>query len=620
MKQSAEKRSWRERWGLALDGTGGSEERAYDTRLLLKLWRFIRPYRGAFAAAALTLPVGTAFSLAQPYLLKLAIDHFIATGATGGLAWLGLAFLVALLGEALFVYLEYYFAMRVAQYSLADLRVALFAHLQRLPAAFFDRNPVGRLVTRLTTDVDVISEMFAAGAMTLVMDVLTLFGIAAILFWIDARLAVASMALVPVLIWLVNVFRIQARRSYRAIRERIARLNAYLQEALSGMVVIQLFTREERAFAEFEQRNDEHRLSNHSANVYEALLFSLVEAISSVSAALVIWYGGGQVIAGAVALGSLVAVLEYLQKFFIPIRDFSNKYAVLQSAMAAAERIFDLLEHPPAEIAQKAGQKPGQHSGVLGGRVEFEHVWFAYRDEHWVLRDVSFVVEPGERVAFVGPTGSGKSTIIKLLTRFYEPQRGRILVDGIDVRDWDVHALRKQIATVAQDIFVFSGTIADNIAFGRPQATRREVEQIAAVVHLDRFVRGLPRGYDEMLNERGANLSAGQRQLLAYARALLANPRLLVLDEATSSIDPKTEALVENATEKLLAGRTAIVIAHRLATVEQADRVIVVHRGEIREQGSHVELLARGGLYARLYELQRVAEHARPQAADTGTA
>lgn len=616
MTQGADKRSWRERWGLALGGTDGGDEKAYDTRLLLRLWTFIRPYRRAFAWAVLALPMGTAFSLAQPYLLKLAIDHFISAGATSGLAWLGLAFFGALLGEALFLYLEYYFAMLVAQHSLADLRVALFAHLQRLPAAFFDRNPVGRLVTRLTTDVDVISEMFAAGVMTLVMDVLTLLGIAAILFWIDARLALASLALVPVLIWLVNVFRIQARRSYRAIRERIARLNAYLQEALSGMVVIQLFTREERAWAEFEQRNDQHRLANHSANVYEALLFSLVEAIASVSAALVIWYGGGQVIAGAVALGSLVAVLEYLQKFFVPIRDFSNKYAVLQSAMAAAERIFELLDTPAAGSAVQAAG----YAGPMRGRVEFQNVWFAYRDEHWVLRDVSFVVEPGRRVAFVGPTGSGKSTIVKLLARFYEPQRGRILVDGIDVRDWDVRALRKQIAMVAQDVFVFSGTIADNIAFGQPRATRQEIERIAAVVHLDRFVRGLPRGYDEALQERGGNLSAGQRQLLAYARALLANPRLLVLDEATSSIDPETEALVEDATEKLLAGRTSIIIAHRLATVERADEVIVVHRGEIREQGTHAELLARGGLYTRLYELQRVAEHAGVRLSDTAAA
>lgn len=602
MSQQRARPPWRERWGLAVAPSEGGEEKAYDTRLLLRLWEFLRPYRREFAWAVLALPAAAAFSLAQPYLLKLAIDEYIALGRTQGLAGLAAAYLLSLLGEALFLYLEYYFAMLVAQRSLADLRLALFAHVQRLPAAFFDRNPVGRVVTRLTTDVDVISEMFAAGVMTLIMDFLTLLGIAAILFWIDARLALVSLALVPVLVWMVNFFRIQARRSYRAIRERIARLNAYLQEALSGMIVIQLFTREEQAWAEFDQRNDAHRRANHSANVYEALLFSLVEAAGSISAALVIWYGGGQVLAGAVALGTLVAFIEYLQKFFVPIRDFSNKYAVLQSAMAAAERIFDLLDSPPAEGAVK----PGHYRGQMRGRIEFEHVWFAYREPHWVLRDLSFAIEPGQRVAVVGPTGSGKSTIVKLLLRFYEPQRGRILVDGVDVRDWDLQALRQQIGMVAQDVFLFSGSVAENIAFARPQASREEIEKVAAVVHLDSWIRSLPRGFDERLNERGGNLSAGQRQLLAYARVLHANPRIFVLDEATSSVDPQTEAWIEEALGKLLENRTAIIIAHRLATVEKADQVLVIHRGELRERGTHAELLALGGLYARLYELQQM--------------
>ncbi|HVM94734.1 MAG TPA: ABC transporter transmembrane domain-containing protein, partial [Candidatus Acidoferrales bacterium] len=412
--------------------------KAYDSRLMWRLWRYIRPYRRDFWLATACLPATSAFSLAQPYILKLTIDRFVSTKQSAGLGWMGLLFGAAVLGELFFLYLQYYLTMVVAQKSLADLRVEIFDHVQTLDARFFDKNPVGRLVTRMTTDVDVINEMFAAGAMTILMDVVTLLGIIAIMLAIDWHLALVSLALLPVMLLAINFFRIRARVSYRLIRERIARINAYLQEAISGMMIIQLFAREEQAFHEFDGYNDAHREANHWSNIYEASLFSLVEAISSISFALIVWYGGRRIIGGALAFGTLVAFIEYVQKFFVPIRDFSSKYAVMQSAMSAAERVFQLLDTRPTIASPDQAQIPAARRG----RIEFDHVWFAYKGEDYVLRDVSFVVDPGETVAIVGATGAGKTTIIKLLNRFYDVQRGRVLVDGLDVREWDLHALR----------------------------------------------------------------------------------------------------------------------------------------------------------------------------------
>ncbi|MCX8073234.1 MAG: ABC transporter ATP-binding protein/permease [Candidatus Binatia bacterium] len=592
--------SWLSRWRAGKDG-GAGEDGTYDVRLLLRLWQFIRPYRWWFTGAMITLPLATVFSLLQPYLLKLSIDRYVLAGASAGLMSMGLVYLGALLAESLFLYLEYYLTMVLAQRSLGDLRLRLFAHLQELDIGYFERNPVGRVVTRLTTDIDVINEMFSAGVMTLVTDFLTLLGIVAILIWIDWRLALVSLAVVPVLVVIVDFFRVRARRSYRLIRERVARLNAYLQEAVTGMALIQLFARENKAWADFDERNRAHRDANHWANIYEAALFSLIEAVASISFAAIVWYGGGEVIQGALAFGTLVAFIEYVQRFFAPIRDFSSKYAVMQSAMSAAERIFELLDTPTRQPQTGQTIVPVRKQG----QVEFQNVWFAYRDDQWVLRQISFAVRPGERVALVGATGSGKSTVVKLLQRFYDVGRGAVLVDGVDVRHWDVHALRKHVGVVSQDVFLFSGTVAENIALGRADLSREQIERVARTVHVDTFVRQLPRGYDEPVGERGANLSLGQRQLLAYARALAQDPGVLVLDEATSAIDPQTEALVEDAVETVTRGRTVIVIAHRLATVERADRIIVLHRGEIREQGTHAELLRQGGLYAHLYELQR---------------
>ncbi len=581
----------------------GEEEalgKAYDARLIQRLWRYIVPYRRDFFLSMLCLPVISAFSLTQPYILKLTIDGFIANGDIRGVAWMGMLYGATVVCELLALYAQYYFTMAVAQQSLADLRVEVFAKVQSLEAAFFDRNPVGRLVTRMTTDVDVINEMFSAGAMTILMDLVTLAGIVGIMLWIDWRLTLVSFALLPVLLLAINFFRLRARTSYRLIRERIARLNSYLQEAISGMMVIQLFARETQAWREFDARNDAHREANHWSNIYEASLFSLVEAIGSISFALIIWYGGSGILSGAFALGTLVAFIEYVQKFFVPIRDFSSKYAVMQSAMSAAERVFALLDTTPQVMSPPTAYAPAR----ARGRIEFEHVWFAYKGEDYVLRDVSFCVEPGEKVAFVGATGSGKTTLIKLLNRSYDVLKGRVLVDGVDVREWDVQALRRAIGVVSQDVFLFSGSVADNIRMRRDDIEDAAVVEAARVVHAESFILRLPQGFQQILRERGSNLSTGQRQLLSFARALAYNPAILVLDEATSSVDSETELLIQDALARLMRERTALAIAHRLTTIEGSDRIIVMHRGAVRETGTHAELIASNGVYARLYALQ----------------
>jgi ATP-binding cassette subfamily B protein len=574
--------------------------KVYDLTLLRRLWRYVRPYRGQFFTALICLPVTSAFLLAQPYILKLAVDRYIAHNDPHGLAIAGLLYAGALIGEFVFFYWQYYSTMVVAQQSLAELRRELFAHLQELPASFFERNPVGRLVTRLTTDVDAINETFTAGTLTIFMDVLTLLGVVVIMLTLNLRLALVTLALLPPLLIVLNFFRVRSRATYRAIRERIARINAFLQETLSGITVVQLFAQEKKLFAEFELRNRDHRDANHLSNVYEATLFSVVEAASSLSLALMLWYGAGQIGKGTVALGTLVAFVEYLQKFFVPLREFSTKYTTMQSAMTAVERVFQLLDTPVTIASPAEPHRPVQ----VQGRITFDHVWFAYKGEDWVLREVSFTVEPGEKIALVGATGAGKTTISKLLNRFYDVQRGAILVDGVDVRQWEVQTLRRHIGVVLQDVFLFVGDVATNITLGRDDISQSELERAARYVNADRFIRQLPRGYVEQLRERGSNLSAGQRQLLSFARALAYNPTILILDEATSSVDPETELLIQDALTKLMAGRTTLVIAHRLSTIQNADRILVMHKGQVREVGTHQELIERRGIYWRLYRLQ----------------
>ncbi len=574
--------------------------KAYDLKLIKRLWRFILPYKRLFWFSMLLLPLQQVFGLAQPYIMKVVIDRSIAGADLWGLQNMGLLFLLALVGEVAIFYFHYYLTMQVAQKCLADLRVAVFSHVQKLPTSYFDRNPVGRLVTRMTTDVDVLQEMFAAGVITLVSDFIMLGWIIAIMFTMHAGLALVSLALIPPMVLAINFFRVKARQTYRLIRERIARINAYLGEAISGMAVIQLFVREEKSYRTFDDLNAAHRDANHLSNLYEATLFSMVEAAGAVSVGLLLWYGGGEVLHEVIGIGTLVAFKEYIHRFFIPLRDFSQKYTIMQSAMSSAERIFHLLDTP---ISISSPPKPVV-TKPFRGEIAFNDVWFSYKENEPVLKGVSFQIEPGEKVAVVGATGSGKTTTIKLLNRFYDIQRGSIRVSGVDVRDWDLQLLRQHIGVVLQDVFLFSGDIRTNLCLGDQSIPLDRIERAARFANVEGFIHHLPAGFSAQVRERGSNFSAGQRQLLALARVLVFQPEILVLDEATSSVDTETELLIQDALEKIMQERTCLVIAHRLSTIRNADRIIVLHRGEIREMGSHAELLQRRGIYYRLYRLQ----------------
>ncbi len=574
--------------------------KAYDFRMIKRLWRFIVPYKRLFFLSLLLLPLQQAFGLAQPYLMKVGIDRYIAGKDLWGLQYVMLLFFGALIGETLAAFAQYYMSMQVAQRCLADLRVAIFKHVQKLPMSYFDRNPVGRLVTRMTTDVDVLQEMFSSGVVTLLADFMMVGWIVSIMFYLDVKLALVSLALIPPMALAINFFRVKARQTYRQIRERIARINAYLGEAISGMAVIQLFAREEKTFHAFDGLNADHRDAYHLSNLYEAALYSMVEAAGSVSVGLLLWYGGGQVLLGAIGIGTLVAFKEYLHRFFVPLRDFSQKYAVMQSAMASAERIFQLLDTPVDIQTPRNPQVPKP----FRGEVVFDDVWFRYKADTPVLKGVSFRIEPGEKIAVVGATGSGKTTTVKLINRSYDIERGSILVGGIDVRQWDLSALRRHIGVVLQDVFLFSGDVRANLALGDPSIPLERIEAAARVANADGFIRRLPEGYAAHVHERGSNFSGGQRQLLALARVLVYQPEILIMDEATSSIDSETEALIQDAMEKVMRDRTCLLIAHRLSTIRNSDRIIVLHHGEIREVGSHAELMEKRGIYHRLYQLQ----------------
>jgi len=577
--------------------------KAYDARLMRRLWAFTRPHLRLVLATGALFPAVALLELTQPYLIKIAIDDHILRRDWSGLGGVAALFLLVLLALYGLRAAQAYLTQLTGQRVIHDLRAALFAHLQRQDARFYDRSPVGRLMTRVLNDGEAIQELFTSGIVALLGDVVVLTGVVVIMLGMNWKLALVTFALVPVLVLAAAYFRVRARESYRVVRTRLARMNAFLQESLQGMSVIQLFAREARERETFAQLSGALRAGQFRSTFYDASLYATVEALGSAAVALLLWYGGGQVVTGALTFGGLVAFLEYTGRFFLPIRDLGAKYTVMQAATVSAERIFALLDtHPSIVSAAPAAARPHASSAPA---VEFKDVWFAYEDERWVLRDCSFTLAPGERVALVGPTGEGKTTIARLMIRAHDVTRGRVLVDGVDVREWDLQTLRRHVGLVPQEVFLFAGTVEDNLRLaGDGAAERPVIERALEAANAERFVAALPNGLGEELRERGVNLSQGQRQLLAIARAIIYNPRVLALDEATSSIDPESEALVRVGLARLLEGRTSLVIAHRLSTIQRADRILVLHRGEIREAGAHAELLAQGGLYSRLYELQ----------------
>jgi ATP-binding cassette subfamily B protein len=622
--------------------------KAYDGRLMRRLLTYLRPYKWHVVVALAVIILKSAADVLGPFLTKIAIDKYLAKSPNShswigdrlsdapltGIAQIGGLYVGILIFTFALEFVQTYLMQWTGQKVMFDLRSQIFRHLQHMHVGFFDKNPVGRLVTRVTTDVDALNEMFTAGVVSIFEDVFVLAGIIAIMVAMNWKLALITFAMLPLIVYATRIFRDKVRDSYRRIRTAIARINAYLQEAVSGMLVLQLFNREKRAFNKFSDINASHMEAFKDAIMAYAVYYPVVEIMSAIAIASIIWFGGNDVIRGVATLGVLVAFMQYAQRFFRPIQDLSEKYNILQSAMAAGERVFKLLD-TKIEVTSAAIAKQPQGPG----RIEFDHVWFAYNasgetgvparpegaevaaglrpagtgrspvptqttEPDWVLRDVSFVLEPGETIAVVGHTGAGKTTLISLLMRFYDVQRGAVRIDGVDIKEMNLDELRSRFGVVLQDPFLFSGTVAGNIRLGTARIQDRDVEQAAEDVNLAEFIRSLPGGFKEEVRERGSTLSTGQKQLISFARALAHSPKILILDEATSSVDTETEFRVRDALNRMVEGRTALIIAHRLSTIQRADKIIVMHKGQVREMGSHQQLLAQRGIYYKLYQLQ----------------
>ena len=574
--------------------------KAYDSRLMRRLVTYLRPYKIYVGFALVLILCESGLEVAFPWLTKIAIDRYIAFSNLAGLTTVAAIYLMLLLIRFGAASAETFVLQNIGQKIMYDMRMQVFRHLHTLAPSFYDQNPVGRLITRVVTDVDVLNEMFSAGIVSVFGDIFTLCGIMIAIMILNWQLGLVTLSVVPLIFVTTAVFRMKARDSYRRVRIAIAKINAFLQEHITGMSVVQLYNRERKSFRKFDEINQEHLAANLDGILAYAWFYPAIELLSSIAIALIIWYGGGKVIQGALTLGALVAFTQYSNRFFQPIADMSEKYNILQSAMASSERLFKLIDTPADIVNSPSAIIPGKPAQ---GEIEFRNVWFAYNDEDWVLRDVSFHVNLGESVAIVGHTGAGKTTTTSLLTRFYDIQKGGIFLDGENIANLDLAYLRSSFAVVLQDVFLFSGTMESNVRLGSP-ISRERIEAAVADVNLGPFLRTLPAGLDHPVNERGTTLSVGQRQLLAFARALAHDPKILILDEATSSVDTETEIQIRKAIDRLMEGRTSIIIAHRLSTIQRCDKIIVMHKGRVREIGTHQQLLAQRGIYYKLYQLQ----------------
>ena len=593
-------------------GSGGSSQlheyseeeddlgKVYDRELMKRLIAYLKPYRREVVLIVF-LMVGYSVSEALlPYLTQLGIDNHIEPRNLQGLETIVLYYVLVLVARFIFTYFEEYGMQMVGQKAMYDIRMSLFSHLQRLDVRFFDNNPVGRLMTRVMGDVEVLKELFTSGVITVFGNLLSIFAYVVAMLLLNWKLALATLTVLPIIFAITTIYQVYSRRAFRDQRRYLARINAFLNENIVGMTTMQLFAREPRSWLQFDERNQQYLGANLRSIFYFSLFSPMIEVCGSLALAVIVWHGGGQILQDTLTFGVLFAFIQYSQRLFWPIRELSEKYTIFQNAMASSERIFDLMDTEPTIV----NPTPAKEVGVLNGEIEFRNVWFAYNAEDYVLRDVSFKVKAGEKVALVGHTGSGKTSIINLLCRFYDVNEGQVLIDGIDLREMELPDLRRAINIVQQNIFLFSGTIEKNINLDNPEISKEETIAAAKEVHLDSYVQKMPAGYETEVREGGAGLSVGQKQLVAFARALASDPNILILDEATSSVDTETELIIQDALNRLMANRTSIVIAHRLSTIQNADKIIVMHRGEIQEMGTHNELLQKRGVYYRLYQLQ----------------